>query len=101
MQCLYLFYLQKFLRKRSQQSSSDRERELSAQNDKTENHYDSFQNHDRGCASVDNRGSFRKRPVAHLGGLEPGCFSIRIPEPRRPEWRRADASRQNGAAPVL
>src|ERR1700716_3956933 len=92
----YIALIYKIRRKRSQQSSSSRQREFSAQNNNTENDYEYIKNSDRGSASVDDRGNLCKRSVAELGGLESGFFSGAIPRPRCPEWRRADNCRQNG-----
>ena len=47
--------LEKICRERSE-SSSDRWREFSAQNNNTENDHDYIQNSDRGSAGVDDRG---------------------------------------------
>src|SRR4051812_31475343 len=61
-----------------------------------ENYYDWTQDSRGGSASVDDRCNLCKRPVAELGGLEPGFLSGATPGPGCPEWRRADTSRQNG-----
>jgi len=45
-----------------------------------ENHNDWTQDDRRGNANVDDRGNLCKRPVAELGGLEPGFFSGAYPD---------------------
>src|SRR5882757_4493006 len=72
-----------------------------------ENHYDWTQDDRRSSDSVDDRGNLCKRPVAELGGLEPGIFSGAIPGPGCPEWRRVTPAGRmglelpGGAAPVF
>jgi hypothetical protein len=92
----YIALYRKISRKRSQQGSSDRQREFSAQNSNTENDYDYIQNSDRRIAGRDGHDNFCKRAVADLGGHQPRFVSGAIPGPGCPEWRRAHACRQNG-----